>query len=476
MVNKIKPSYWLLIGIALMFATHLSFSVDIIAWISSVPFLIYLSVTKGWKSRLLFALALVIAWSFVTAKILSPPMPFLMVFMFSIPLAIIQIPAYLVWDRFKTYKGAIFLFPAILIVMEWLQYTFTPFASWGVGAYTQSHNFILIQSVSLFGMAGLSLLIYWINISITEIAIKRKLSLPTFHLPLVVLFIFIVYGSLRFDIAKSNGTTTIAIAAVGTDSKVGGLPLPSKESNEKVNAALFERTRLAAKSGIKLVVWNEAATIVMPKDETIWRDSLSTLAAKQKISLVASYIVLVSETPLKYENKYLFINSNGIIVYSYQKHQPVPGEPSIKGTEPLKVVTVENIKIGGAICYDYDFPYLAKGFSQLDADIVVVPSSDWRGIDPIHTKMAAFRAIEQGHSIVRSTRLGLSAVITQYGEMIAQMSSFDSNNKIMIAHLPTRRVTTLYSLIGDSFVYLCIGLIIFVLSTIFRSKKLNLKD
>jgi apolipoprotein N-acyltransferase len=476
MVNKIKPIYWLFIGIALMFATHLSFSIDIVAWFSSVPFLIYLSVTKGWKSRLLFALTLVIAWSFVVAKILSPPMPFLMVFMFSVPLAFIQIPAYLVWDKFKTYKGAIFLFPSILVVMEWLQYTFTPFASWGVGAYTQSHNLTLIQSVSLFGMAGLSFLIYWINISITEIAVKRKISLLTFQLPLAVLFIFIIFGALRYDIAKSIGRTTIAIAAVGTDSNVSGLPLPSKESCEKVNTALFERTRLAAKSGVKLVVWNEAATIVMPEAEAVWRDSLTTLAAKQRISLVASYIVPVSKTPLKYENKYLFINSNGAVVYSYQKHQPVPGEPSIKGTEPLKIVTVGNTKIGGAICYDYDFPYLAKGFSQLDADIVVVPSSDWREIDPIHTKMAAFRAIEQGHSIVRSTRFGLSAAITPYGEMIAQMSSFDRNNKIMIAHLPSRRVTTVYSMIGDSFIYLCIGLIIVVLSMILRSKKISLKD
>lgn len=476
MVNKIKPVYWLLIGIAFMFATHLTYGVDMIAWISSVPFLIYLSVTKGWKSRLHFALALVIAWSCVVAKIITPPMPYIMVFMFSVPLAIIQIPAYLVWDRFKTNKGAMFLFPAILVVMEWLQYTFTPFASWGVGAYTQSHNITMMQSVSIFGMAGLSFLIYWINIAITEIAIKRKISLLSFHLPLVVLFLFIVYGSLRFNIAKSNGKTSIAIAAVGTDSNVGGLPLPSKESNEQVNAALFERTRLAVKSGVKLVVWNEAATVIMPDDETVWRDSLSTLAAKQKISLVASYIVPISETPLKYENKYLFINSNGIILYTYQKHQPVPGEPTIKGTELLKVVNIENIKIGGAICYDYDFPYLAKGFSLLDADIVVVPSSDWRGIDPIHTEMAAFRAIEQGHSIVRSTRFGLSAAITPYGEMIAQMSSFDKNNKIMIAHLPTKRIITVYSIIGDSFVYLCIGLIIFLLSTIFRSKRQNLKD
>ena len=120
---------------------------------------------------------------------------------------------------------------------------------------------------------------------------------------------------------------------------------------------------------------------------------------------------------------------------------------------------IENTKTGGVICYDYDFPYLAKTYGKLKADIIAVPSSDWRGIDPLHTKMVAFRAIEQGHSIVRSTRFGLSAAINPVGEMKTKMSSFDQNQKIMISDLPTQGVTTLYSLIGDLFVYILIGFV-----------------
>ena len=74
--------------------------------------------------------------------------------------------------------------------------------------------------------------------------------------------------------------------------------------------------------------------------------------------------------------------------------------------------------------------------------------------------MAAFRAIEQGHSVIRSTRFGLSAAITPYGEMVAQMSSFDKNDKIMIAELPVKGVTTVYSVIGDTFIYLCTGFVL----------------
>jgi len=471
MINKIKPIWYLVTGIVIMSATHMSFSIDLLAWFASVPFLIYLSITKGLKSRLLFVLALIIAWSFVVTKIVTPPIPYIMVFLFSIPISLFHLPGYLLWDRFKKYKWSFLLFPAVMIIMEWIQYTFTPFASWGVAAYTQSHNLTLMQSLSLFGMPGLSFMIYWFNISITEIAVKRKTTLFTFQIPLTVLITLIVFGALRYDINKSKGSNTITVAAVGTDSEVSGLPLPSKESYEKVKSALFKRTRMAAKSGAKLVVWNEAAIFTLPEEETILTNSLTALASEFKISIVASYVMPVSQTSFKYENKYLFIDSKGTIAYSYHKHQPVPGEPAIKGKEPLKVLDIAGTKIGGAICYDYDFPYLAKGFGKLNADIVAVPSSDWRGIDPLHTRMAAFRAVEQGHSIVRSTRFGLSAAITPYGEMISQMSSFDNNDKIMIAHLPVKGVTTFYTVIGDSFVYLCLGFIVFFFLFICRSEK-----
>jgi apolipoprotein N-acyltransferase len=473
MLAKIKSFWYLLIGIVLMFATHMTYSIDVAAWVSSVPFLIYLSITKGWKSRLLFVLALIVAWSLCVSKILSPPMPVVMIFLFSIPISLFHLPGYLLWDRFKHHKWSIFLFPAVMVVMEWIQYSFTPFASWGVAAYTQSHSLTLMQSVSLFGMAGISFLIYWVNVSLTEIAVNKKRTLPTFQIPLFVLLILVIFGALRYDISKSKSSDIITVAAVGTDSEVSGLPLPSKENNEKVKNMLFQRTRTAAKNNATLISWNEAAIFILPEDEAVWKDSLSTLVSALKISLVASYVMPVSLAPLKYENKYLFINSNGTIAYTYHKHQPVPGEPSMKGKEILQVMNIAGTKIGGAICYDYDFPYLARGFGKLNADIVAVPSSDWRGIDPLHSRMAAFRAIEQGHSILRSTRLGNSAAITPYGEVISQMSSFDKNDKIMIAYLPVKGVKTIYSFIGDVFIYLCMGFIVFFFIHTWRNMQQN---
>lgn len=472
-VDKINPLWYLAIGIGTIALTHMTFSIEVMAWVSSVPFLIYLSLTQGWKSRLIFSLAFVLAWSLVVTKIISDPIPLVLVFLYSLPISLFHLPAYLIWSKFRNQKHALFLFPVIMIIMEWIQYTFTPLASWGVAAYTMHDNVPLIQTVSLFGLAGLSFLIYWVNVSIANIIIKRKFSISTFQLPLIMLFLLIVFGSIRYDASKANGSDTVTVAAVGTDSKSSGLPLPTKERTEQTKTALFKRTKIAADGGAKIIAWNEAAIFIMPEDEKEWISSIKRLASELNITLVASYVLPISQTPLKYENKYQFIDSSGNITHTYLKHQPVPGEPAVQGKSPLKVADIKGTKVAAAICYDYDFPYLAKGYGEIGADMVLLPSSDWRGIDPVHTEMAAFRAVEQGHSVLRSTRFGLSAAITPYGEMVSQMSSFDDNDKIMYAQLPTKGLTTLYSLIQDGFVYLCIGFLLSFMAIASRSKNIS---
>jgi apolipoprotein N-acyltransferase len=452
---KINPLWYLPVGIITMTASHLIFSVDVVAWICMVPFLIYLGRTTGWRSRLLFTIALIISWSFIVLKIVTPPITPALIFLFSIPIAVFHLPGYLLWAGFQNRTMSAIIFPASMVILEWLQYTFTPMGSWGIAAYTQSDSLGMVQVISLFGLAGLSFLIYWVNVSIAETILRGKTRPLTLQVPLAMLIILIIFGSLRLDSAQYRGRDTILMAAIGTDSDIGAAPIPTWEKNEGDIMKIFERTRKASGMGVKIAVWNEAAFLLEPEYEQQWIDSMQNLASGNNITLVASYVLMTSESPLRYEDKYLLIDSIGEVLYSYLKHEPVPGEPAVKGRGELKVAKLGGINLGGAICYDYDFPYLAKGFGNMGVDIVALPSSDWRGIDPLHTRMAAFRAVEQGHSILRSTRFGLSAAINPHGEMVSKMSSFDNNNKIMIAHLPVQKVNTLYSKLGDLFVYLC---------------------
>ena len=461
-LHSIKPIWFLLAGILTMTASHLTFNIDVLGWVAMVPFLIYLKMTRGWKSRVLFSITLIITWSVVVSKIITDPVPVFVIPLYAIPIGLFHLPGYLLYGAVKINRWSSFTFPAMMVVSEWIQYSFTPFGSWGVAAYTQANSISILQSLSIFGLAGLSFILYWTNAAIAEAVIygkwKQRLMIPALAIAVILLF-----GSIRYDVSKSKGKETITVSAVGTDSDFSGLPIPSWSSNEEVIRDIFKRTSVAANAGAKLVVWNEAAFFLMRDNEQQWLDSISMLSKKNNVTIVAGYVVPISESPFRYENKFQFFNPDGSIEFEYFKHEPVAGEPAVKGTEPQRIKEVSDSNIGGAICYDYDFPYLAKGNMDAGADIVAIPSSDWRGIDPLHSKMAAFRAIEQGHSILRSTRFGLSAAITPYGEMTSKMSSFDNNDKIMMAHLPVKSIRTVYALIGDIIVYLSIAFLLFTL-------------
>jgi apolipoprotein N-acyltransferase len=173
-----------------------------------------------------------------------------------------------------------------------------------------------------------------------------------------------------------------------------------------------------------------------------------------RIELVGAYIV-PDEAAKVYENKYVWVRPDGSIDHSYRKHHPVPGEPAMRGTEAPRIVDTAAGRATGAICYDYDFPELALEQARLGLDLTVVPSSDWRGIDPIHAQMASLRAIEGGFSLLRSTRLGLSAAYDPYGRARGWDSSFDSTERVLITAVPKTGIKTLYVVIGDVWVALC---------------------
>jgi apolipoprotein N-acyltransferase len=157
-IQNIRPYWFLIAGIITMTFSHLTLNIDIVGWFSMVPFLVYLNITRGWKSKLLFALALVVAWSIIVLKIITPPIPYMLIFLYSIPISLIHLPGYLIWAKFRERRFSILIFPAMMVVLEWIQYTFTPLASWGVAAYTQTSSIDILQFLSIFGMAGLSFL------------------------------------------------------------------------------------------------------------------------------------------------------------------------------------------------------------------------------------------------------------------------------------------------------------------------------
>ena len=447
-MKTIKPIYLLILAAILTAATHMRFGFGILVFLEAIPVLFYLDRTKGWRSQALLFGFLVLGWSLATMKIVTAPLPWFIAFGYGLPLATFRFGSYLAFTSFPKSKKVQWVFPALMVIGEWAQSTFTPFGSWGSVANTQINNIVWLQILSIGGLWILSFVIYFISYQIYE-GIRDgfgKPHLAKIAIPILLLSIFGTARLTRADNAEYDGLT---VAAVGTNSVIGGPELPSSEVRRNNRVKIFDRMRQASEAGSELVVWTEAATGLMPDEEADFQAEVAQLTDSLNITAMVSYVVLLSTDPFFYDNKYIIIDSTGSIQNTYLKHEPVPGEPCTKGTEPHTLYNMGGSNLGGAICYDFDFPALSREISQLGADLVAVPSSDWRGIDPIHTQMAAMRAIEGGFSLIRSTRWGLSATVDPYGRVIGQLSDFNSDEKILISSVPTKGTRTIYSLLGD---------------------------
>ena len=124
----------------------------------------------------------------------------------------------------------------------------------------------------------------------------------------------------------------------------------------------------------------------------------------------------------------------------------------------IEIVDSPYGRLGAAVCFDMDFPGHLKQAGRRGADIMLVPSNDWREIDPWHSHMARFRAVEQGFNMVRHVSNGFSMATDYQGRILATMDHYTTDRRRdMVAIVPTRGVRTIYSRIGDLFAWICIG-------------------
>jgi apolipoprotein N-acyltransferase len=98
-----------------------------------------------------------------------------------------------------------------------------------------------------------------------------------------------------------------------------------------------------------------------------------------------------------------------------------------------------------------DFPSIPLALAQAGAGLVALPSSDWRGIDPLHSDMARIMGIATGMSVLRSVRSDTSMASDPYGRVRASRRFYEEGDGVMLADLPAVPVPTLYAQIGDVF-------------------------
>jgi apolipoprotein N-acyltransferase len=124
------------------------------------------------------------------------------------------------------------------------------------------------------------------------------------------------------------------------------------------------------------------------------------------------------------------------------------------------------------ICFDLDYSGINRQAGQAGVAIMLVPGGDWREIDPMHTQMATFSAIENGFSLVRPDSHGLAMAVDYEGQVLSASDYFSTAQQAIVASVPMQGVRTLYATIGDLFAWLSVaGLVVLIGVAIARRRK-----
>lgn len=442
----------LALGALLVAISAYRWGVPLAAWVAPVPFLLVMRRVDTARGAIVVLAVLAVASFVQVVKIVTEPLPWFVAIPFSLPAAVMGWLVLLATEvvRRRTGEGTGWLaFVALTTLGEWASFTTSPLGVWGTAASTQVDDLALLQLVSVTGVAGVGLVVAAVPPAVAMALAAPMTDARRRGVAAVAALVLAVHawGAARLFAVQTG--PTLRVAAVVTDVGPGASGLPSDAELAANEAALFDRTREAAARGAELVVWNEAATIVLPDDEARLVDRGAATARELAVELVMAYGV-TARAPLWFDNKYVWFAADGRVLETYRKHHPVPGEPSQRGTEPIVAHDHPWGRAAGAICYDYDFPEVARAHAREGAGLVVVPSSDWRGIDPFHTQIARIGAISGGFSLVRPVRWATSAAFDAYGRVRATQPGFGEDSHVMLATVPAAPVPTVYGALGDA--------------------------
>jgi apolipoprotein N-acyltransferase len=369
---------------------------------------------------------------------------------------------------------AVLTFPAGVAGAEFLITLLSPFGTaYGSLAVTQYGDLPLLQVTSITGLYGIGFLIAWFASTINRIWER-----PAWRSAMVytaVLLTVVLGGGARLALTPST-SATVRVAGISpslaviaeekaalnqiTGGRAGIAAAPASQVEPAMTAVendLLASTRREVEAGAKIVIWPEEDVKTQEANEPAAIEAATNEARRSGIYLEIGIGVYSTTGPAFGRDEALLIDPHGNVLWTYQKAHPIPGsEPFKPGDGRVPVADTPYGRIANVICYDADFPDMMR----TRADIMLVPSHDWKEYGGSHTQKASLRAIEDGYSVVRQDSEGVSTAFDDQGHVLATTDYFTTGQQTMVAYVPTHGITTIYDRIGDTFVWLCLAAVV----------------
>jgi apolipoprotein N-acyltransferase len=343
--------------------------------------------------------------------------------------------------------------------------------SWGRLAFSQSDS-PFAPLVAWLGVSGLSFVIAFLSAVVLQAfrqvtiawTVRGIVAFAAFTLALVVpAWPVIASGSIRVAAVQGNSNSGL---------------FAQVQPGQILDDHLQATVPLIGKR-VDVVVWPENASDINPLSNQGAAETLDYVTKVMKAPLVTGTITQDSKGRT-FNSLLLWENGKGA-VDQYDKIHPVPFAeylpdrsfwypfaPSLFDMVPRdysfgqrhNVFDINGAVAGLAICFDIVDDSLIQRMIDGGADFILAPTNnaDFGHTDESSQQVAIarLRGIETGRSVVNASTVGVSAMFSPDGRVIAQLPTFTSG--AMVASIPLSHTTTPATLDSRAIEWLTAGL------------------
>ncbi len=360
----------------------------------------------------------------------------------------------------------------------------------GAGAFIESAAFggvFLLSFLTVISNVGISLIIY-VRKGFLSVIVPLVIFIPVF---------ISIFGSpkIQFDVNRNPSAVVIALQP---NVPMSGLTMEKYQELRQRHVVMTENALVAVNANPelenlpKIVVFPESPMNFAYAENSEFREFLQDFTSRNKISLIFN----AGEPDLRgdgYHNSAVMVNERGEKIAQYDKIRLVPfGEfvpewlpgnellPTVVGrTKPGKDFRLmpfgSKVRAGVMICYESAFGDISNSFVQNGADALLEITNDgYGGNTPIlrqHLANAVLRAVETNRPVLRVTNVGITAYISERGEISDASKTYETATRIWTVAKSDGK-ETFYVRNGDLFAWVCTFLTaVFLGLTFFNFRK-----
>ncbi|HET7333603.1 MAG TPA: apolipoprotein N-acyltransferase [Rhizomicrobium sp.] len=372
----------------------------------------------------------------------------------------------------------VLLFTVAYALAEWLRGHILTGFPWNLPAYGWAASLSVLQSASVIGAYGLSLLTILFGASL---ALGGDRNARPWVGPLAMALVFATLwgtGALRLATTPEGHVKGVQLRLVQPDVPQHEKFLPQYRARNWQQLISLSNEKNGPPP--THIIWPESAPPFLLARNGEALDNVSLLTANGRVLMTgAARVVRENDGTFHYFNAFYIFAHGGQLLATYDKFHLVPfGEylPLASVFEALGISKLVDSpgsftagdgphtydvpgapSVGPLICYEILFPGAIIG-KHRPGWLVNVTDDSWFGpsTGPYqHLLTARVRAIEEGLPIARDANTGISAVIDGLGRVRASLGL--GKTGVVDAKLPIALAPTFYALFGDLGFWLMLG-------------------